>query len=477
MIQSSDFIGCIVNHKVWGEGVIETFDNSSLVAHFLKTNTGERSVGFQFPQAFVDGFLFFTEPTLQNNISQLIEENKCCFCGAIGIQTEVIDGKRVCNKCKKDHMTKCPFCNELHESDSMLKYYPDEDSSHSVLICSECANNNTFICERCNKRLHINHKVVSKVSNKTICKKCLPNVVKECHFCKTLFDINIGDTFYDYAEGGTVDVCPDCLATHTFTCTECGYEKLITSRFVSEHITDDCNVCKSCVSTCSICNEHFPDSKIIKSFGKNVCPHCWEKLKKQCPICDDEYIPELPTDQLCPDCVKMHQYEERITRIDFSSFAYKKVNYSSLEYMDRCKLFTELFVHNNNSPVYNHQKGKSEPFNFIVMNILGYNVMITHLSHDIIKDALHSVNVTMTEFRSRKGRWKVYENIKKWLPTSTKTISTSAGEMTILNYPVLLRVQTEYDKIYGKEWNGPDDYIEIGNYGDTTDFYIIGCIK
>ena len=68
----------------------------------------------------------------------------------------------------------------------------------------------------------------------------------------------------------------------------------------------------------------------------------------------------------------------------------------------------------------------------------------------------------------------VYENIKKWMPTSTKTISTSAGEMTILNYPVLLRVQTEYDKIYGKEWNGPDDYIEIGNYGDTTNFFIIG---
>lgn len=476
MIQPNIFIGCKINHKSWGEGIVEKFDNSSLVAHFSKTNTGERSVGFQFPQAFVDGFLFFTDPTLQKYIQQLIAENKCCFCGTIGIQTEVIDGKRVCIKCKKDHMTKCPFCNEVHENGLMQKYYPDENSIKSILICHECANNHTFVCERCNKRLHINHKVASKVSDKTLCKKCLPNVVRECHFCKNLFDVNKGDTFYDYDEGGTVNVCPDCLATHTFTCTECGYEKLITSRFKSKHITDDCNVCKSCVSKCSICNEFFADSNIVTSFGKDICSHCWDKLKKQCSICNDEFISTSSTDKLCPDCVKMQQYEDRIMNIDFSSFVYKTINYGSLEYIDRCELFTELFIHNTDSPIYSFQKQKSEPLNFIVSNIYGYKVLITYLNHDIVQDVLPSVNITMTEFRSRKGRSKVYRAINRWLPTSTKTVVTPAGEMHIFNYPVLLRVQTKYDKIYGKEWNGPDDYIEIGNYGDTTNFYIVGYL-
>ena len=83
----------------------------------------------------------------------------------------------------------------------------------------------------------------------------------------------------------------------------------------------------------------------------------------------------------------------------------------------------------------------------------------------------------MTEFRSRKGKLQVYDAIKRWEPTSTSKIDSAAGKMHIINYPILLRVQTEYDKIYGKEWNGPDDYIEIGNYGDTTNFYIIGIIK
>ena len=32
-------------------------------------------------------------------------------------------------------------------------------------------------------------------------------------------------------------------------------------------------------------------------------------------------------------------------------------------------------------------------------------------------------------------------------------------------------------KIYGKEWNGPYHYTEIGNYGDTTNFYIIGLLQ
>ena len=31
-----------------------------------------------------------------------------------------------------------------------------------------------------------------------------------------------------------------------------------------------------------------------------------------------------------------------------------------------------------------------------------------------------------------------------------------------------------HTKWNGKQWNGPYDYIEIGNYGDTKSFYIIG---
>ena len=477
MVCTKDFIGCKVNHLAWGEGIIEHFDTASLVVHFLKTNTGERSVKFQFPKAFSDGFLYFTDQALQNSIELLITKSKCVFCDEVGIQTEIIDGKRVCANCKKEYMTKCIFCNEYHESDLMQEFYPDENSIHSILICNECAVKNTFICERCNKRLHIKYKVASKISNKTLCQKCLPNVVRECHFCKVLFDINKGDTFYDYDEGGTVDVCPDCLITHTFTCKECGYEKLTSSRFASIYISSDCNICKSCVSSCSICNEKFPDSKIKKSFGKIICPHCWEKLKKRCPICNEDYIPEESTNQLCPDCAESKAYEKRLERINLAEYPYKSMRYWQLEYINRCDLFTHLYEFCEPDLIFGVPVCEGDPFKYIAMEFFDMKIIITHLNREIIGKVRHSENVTMTEFKSNSGRAKVLQALVQWRETSTSVIDLPFGKMNILKYPILLRVQTDYDKNYGKEWNGPEDYIEIGNYGDTTSFYIIGFVK
>ena len=110
------------------------------------------------------------------------------------------------------------------------------------------------------------------------------------------------------------------------------------------------------------------------------------------------------------------------------------------------------------------------------MNLYPYKLVITYLPKDVIGRVKHSENVTMTQFRSRKGLLAVRNAIKNWVDNSTHFLDTSAGKMKILNYPVLLRVQTDFDKCYGKQWNGPDDYIEIGNYGDTTNFYIIGLL-
>ena len=477
MMQKTDFIGYTVYHSGWGEGVIEKFDSSSMVVHFIKTNAGERSVKFQFPKSFADGFLYFTDKALQSDIELLIAECKCVFCDKIGIQTELINGKRVCADCKKEHMTKCPFCSEFHERESMQKCYTNEHSFHSILICDKCAANNTFECERCNKRLHIKYKVISKVSNRTICQKCLPNVVRECHFCKVLFDINQGDTFYDCDEGETVDVCSNCITTHTFKCEECGYEKLTTSRFSSKYIPEDYNICKSCVSSCSICNEKFPDSKIIKSFGKIVCPHCWEKLKKQCSICNDDYISNESLDQLCPDCVESQLYTERLKKTNITKYPFKTLRYWSLEYINRCDLFTNLYEFCEPDLIFGVPVDEGSPFKYIAMEFFNMKIIITHLSRDIVGKVRHSENITMTEFKNNSGRAKVLQAIEQWRKISTSTIDLPIGRMNILNYPILLRVQTKYDKIYGKEWNGPDDYIEIGNYGDTTNFYIIGFVE
>ena len=148
-----------------------------------------------------------------------------------------------------------------------------------------------------------------------------------------------------------------------------------------------------------------------------------------------------------------------------------------LENINRCDLFTKLYENCEELSEHKFRNTGESPYHFIVMRIINYNVVITYLPSNVIGKVKHSLNITMTKFRSRKGRLDVHCTINNWDETSEDFLMTSAGKMKILNYPILLRVQTEWDKIYGKEWNGPDDYTEIGNYGDTTKFYIIGFLQ
>jgi len=57
-------------------------------------------------------------------------------------------------------------------------------------------------------------------------------------------------------------------------------------------------------------------------------------------------------------------------------------------------------------------------------------------------------------------------------------ISLSNGKnLKLWETPYILEAQTDYDKDYRKEWkNGYLEY-EGNEYGDTSEFYIIGCLE
>ena len=57
------------------------------------------------------------------------------------------------------------------------------------------------------------------LKDKSLCKECADEVVKQCYFCKELFDKNDGETFY--RDAGTKYVCPKCVEKHTFKCSKC----------------------------------------------------------------------------------------------------------------------------------------------------------------------------------------------------------------------------------------------------------------
>lgn len=472
-MKSNNLIGINVRHKKWGKGVIKHCDDDVVVVHFPNTLDGEKDIKLAFPGAFQQGFLSVEDALDILKVEKNIEECGCTFCGKNNVPTEKISDFRVCKKCKNEKFDKCDICGEYAFNHTFDWIYSYQRTRYNIekKACPTCQETKTFICGDCGYRLANSEKTDMLYNGKSICVNCFKNYVKACHSCNHHFYIDNNSRFYDYDSHKNVYICSDCKGTQTFICDYCNAERLIGSKVNSKYVPTNKNMCKECACTCSVCGERMPSTNMEIFLNKCYCTDCWNQRKEECPICGDEYIPQANKPLLCPDCISMQDYETRISAMDFTNYSFKEMSYYQLDYYDRCALFTTLYE--NCSRFHSTHKNDEYNYKFLAINLLGYRVIVTYLSNEIVKDARCSLDVTMTEFRTRKGLFSVYAKIEAWLPTSNKTLKTSDGDYTILNYPIKLRVQTSYDKVYGKEWNGPNDYFEIGNYGDTTDFRIV----
>lgn len=468
-------VGCTVVHANWGCGTIVSLNDGVITVRFFHTLQGEKSIRFQFPTAFIQGFLVGADDTSTKRILTALSERKCSICECDALSTELIDGNRYCPSCKKQHTTLCAYCGEYHNKESFI-YIRNRPSSYvRTPICPNCISSHTFTCDRCHEQHFITHRASKDFNGRTLCTSCFDSVAKICHFCNSAFDLDKGTSIYRYE--GTVHVCPDCKEVETFICSECGDRRLNSNLVDSKYVPADRKVCRSCVESCVICNTSIDTAHTTKAFGKRYCPDCWRKMSVECSCCGDDFVPENTSNQLCPDCIEMEAYISRYEQIHYLSLDYKNISYYYLEQIDRCDLFTNLYRHCSDAiGRYGLAQNTDDPFYFLVMDLYPYKLVISYLSKSVIGKVRYSENVTMTQFRTRKGRMEVRDAIANWADKSTHFLDTTAGKMKMLNYPILLRVQTDFDKHYGKLWNGPDDYIEIGNYGDTTDFYIIGLL-
>ena len=345
-----------------------------------------------------------------------------------------------------------------------------------VQLCPTCLSDKTFRCEEC-ENVYSQDAFKSQIfQGCTLCSRCISSVASECFVCGKFYEFTNGEALYSY-DYDCVEICDECLEQHAFKCSICDSYRILQDRFVSPNIPMEENICLFCIVKCSSCGEMVTKNNAHTFDDKKYCLDCWGKLSRVCRICKNEFIPPKDKDCLCPWCVESKAYEKRLQQLDLPTFPYKQLRYSQLDYLDRCQLFTSLYSFCTEDMAFQLGGREGEPFKYIVLDIFGRKVVVTYLSREVVGGVMCSENVTMTELRSRKGRLKVYEALEEWKKTSTTIIELPVGKMKILNYPVLLRVQTSYDRIYGKEWSGPYDYIEIGNYGDTTNFYIIGTIN
>lgn len=465
--------GISVRNVKYGNGVISSCDNKVVYVSFPQPDGSKKEIKFLFPDAFTQKFLVSSDPRLEEYVHNYIKEMTCSFCGKENLPTIEVDGKRLCKACEQKHTKKCSKCEQVHLADEFssvsIPEYP-----YYISLCDECYSRYVHKCDDCGKTF-IADDNVHTFEGKTYCDRCYERMICICDICGVEYIEKLGKRVYD--DGDYLDACPKCVQEKTFVCSECERHVLTKYLVSSKFISADKQICHSCVSHCHSCGEAIDYKHTRSYFGHAYCTECEATKKLECPICGDEFIPDTEDQTVCPECVDAIDYMEEVQKIDFSSRQAKVMSVYSLDVIDRCKLFTNLYENCRALETGKEAYNTDKPYHYIIMSILGYNAVLTYLPRELSGKIRNSANVTMTELRSSKGRSRVYSAIKKWLPDSDHALTIPEGKVQLLHYPPLIRAQTEYDKVYGKEWNGPDDYIEIGNYGDTTDFYIIGVLN
>lgn len=468
-------VGCKVRHRSWGEGIVESHAETYMSVRFMRADEGEVIKRFIFPDALVGGFLVGVDAESVAVIEKTVCDRKCSVCGSQNVRTVEVDGKRLCPGCKNKYAVACAKCGTPHYKDVMVTVYESLKSYDRKDVCPDCVEEHCFVCEKCNGRYFNQHRGPVILSARDLCLTCADELSRRCSYCNQVFEGDKGEAFY--SSQGNVYVCPSCVNDRVFTCNRCGYRELKTELVDTKYVPASEKVCRSCVSNCAACGEVIVVDRGKGAFGDWFCPDCWENEVEKCSCCGAKFLPKEDSRELCPDCVEMEAYVSRLQKVDYLSEAYKELRYYQLENLNRTDLFTKLFE--NCAGKAGGIVPKSEdPFFFLALGFTTrYKVVVTYLPSSVTGRVRYSENVTMTEFRSNQGSYDVREALDEWNELSTHFMDTAAGRMKILNYPVLLRVQTYYDQNYGKIWNGPYDYIEIGNYGDTTKFWIVGVLE
>ena len=468
-------IGCKVRHRTWGEGTVESHAEIYITVRFAGDDEGDITKNFIFPNALVDGILAGADEEAVIEIEKAISDSKCSECGAQNVLTVEVDGKRLCPSCKNKYAIGCARCGTHHYKNVMVSVYESLKSYDRKQVCRDCAEEHSFICEKCNGRYFNNHRGPIILSARDLCMICAEELSKQCSYCNQVFERDKGAMFY--RSQGNVYVCPSCMNDRVFTCSRCGDRELKTELVDTKYVPANKMICSSCVSNCSACGEVIVIDRNKGAFGDWFCPDCWENKVSECSFCGTKFLPKVEENQLCPDCVEMEAYVSRLQKIDYLADAYKEIRYYQLEYMDRCDLFTKLFESCVNK-TGGYAPESENPYCYLKLRLSNrHTLVVTYLPSSVTGKIKHALDITMTEFRSSSGSRDVWMTIDEWSESCTQFMDTSAGKMRILNYPIRLRVQTDYDKNYGKQWNGPYDYIEIGNYGDTTKFWIIGLLE
>lgn len=479
-----NIVDCKVLHKKWGKGIINAYNGGILSVRFQSMNIDAKPIRFSFPDAFIDGFLIAADDSSAYRIDAAIRSCTCSVCGKVNNTVELIDDKYLCVKCQRYHVITCKYCKKKHLKSNMVKVARGNIYNTEVM-CLDCSEEKSFMCEECGVRYINANRAQLKFNGKVLCNSCFDELTTVCDFCGKVIDINNAVYVDDFSESVLVKhrnkdvicLCEVCAEQNTFICKNCEHRKLNSDIMNSKFIPASELICKDCVefwAKCDRCGETIMGDDVIQLGNYTYCPECYDRFLMHCPYCNDAFVPNDESQDVCPDCVRMREHVKKVQEAQFINKNYVSMSYYSLENINRCELFTHLYEHYRNLNEMRLFNTEGKPFYYLVIDMYGYRLVVAYFP--VTPEVKYLANITMSKFRTREGRITVIQAIERAKKFPENYVMTSAGQMRIFDYPILLRVQTEHDKKYRKEWNGPGEYVEICNYGDTTDFKIIGIL-
>lgn len=87
-----------------------------------------------------------------------------------------------------------------------------------------------------------------------MCKTCFSRNTSKCYICGKTFKSSTGDEIYSYHHS-FIDLCPECVKSHIFECSNCKELRLTEERAISKKLEKRDNIYIFCTLQCSCCNK------------------------------------------------------------------------------------------------------------------------------------------------------------------------------------------------------------------------------
>jgi hypothetical protein len=235
---------------------------------------------------------------------------------------------------------------------------------------------------------------------------------------------------------------------------------------------------------CNSCDAYFPETQGAEVEEGIICPDCKNDNTIICSKCGIIAIEKRLTDNrqipgLCENCETKQLYCDYILGKKLDSTKLFELTFSQLQVMNTVNLMSRLRHSYGDAP----DDLNNAPFDTLIVRmrtfyrrrILDYGFSLV-IVYNLPSRFYNLVNYscTMTEFK--KSKISLWNTINKERGQE-QTLWSNGSTFHRWNHPYNLRAQTISDMDYRKEFNHGELVYEGNNYGDTSNFYIVGSIS